>query len=78
MFFKSDGLSGRETHPTGFLRWASARNVHVSRMGAIMLTKITTAVTVISALTFGGMALAQDKPPPVSPSPVKRTVLGKV
>ncbi len=38
---------------------------------------ITTA-TIVSALAFSTMVLAQDKPPPVSPSPVKRTVLGKV
>jgi quercetin dioxygenase-like cupin family protein len=43
-----------------------------------MLTRITSAVTIISALAFGGMVFAQDKPPPVSPSPVKRTVIGKV
>src|SRR4029450_2596475 len=48
------------------------------KQGAPMLTRIITAVTIVSALTFGGMVLAQDKPPPVSPSPVKRTVLGKV
>ena len=46
--------------------------------GVPMLTRITAAVTIVSALAFGGMVLAQDKPPPVSPSPVKRTVLGKV
>jgi quercetin dioxygenase-like cupin family protein len=48
------------------------------RQGTPMLTRIITAVTIVSALAFGGMVLAQDKPPPVSPSPVKRTVLGKV
>jgi quercetin dioxygenase-like cupin family protein len=41
-----------------------------------MLTRIT-AVTIVSALAFSGMVLAQDKSP-VSPSPIKRTVLGKV
>jgi quercetin dioxygenase-like cupin family protein len=43
-----------------------------------MLTRTTAAVAIVSALAFGGMVLAQDKPPPVSPSPLKRTVLGKV
>ena len=31
-----------------------------------MLTRITAAVTIVSALAFGGMVLAQDKPLPVS------------
>jgi len=48
------------------------------KQGAPMLTRIIAAVTIVSALAFGGMVLAQDKPPPVSPSPIKRTVLGKV
>ena len=38
-----------------------------------MLTRITTAVTIVSALAVNGIVLAQDKSP-VSPSPVKRTV----
>lgn len=45
-----------------------------------MPTKRTSLIAIAAAAAFalGGVALAQDKPPPVSPSPVKRTIVGKV
>lgn len=38
--------------------------------------KVLTVLATVSALVLGGVALAQQNPP-VSPSPVKRTVIGK-
>jgi quercetin dioxygenase-like cupin family protein len=35
-------------------------------------------IATLAAFALGTAALAQDKPPPVSPSPVKRTIVGKV
>lgn len=43
-----------------------------------MQTTMKIAAIVIAAAIAAGSALAQDKPPPVSPSPVKRTIVGKV
>ena len=40
--------------------------------------KSIVAAVALSAFAVGAPALAQDKPPPVSPSPVKRTIVGKV
>jgi quercetin dioxygenase-like cupin family protein len=37
-----------------------------------------TIVAAVSAFAVAGAALAQDKPAPVSPPPVKRTIVGKV
>ena len=41
-----------------------------------MLRKFA-AVAALAAFAITAPALAQDKPPPVSPSPVKRTIVGK-
>ena len=35
-------------------------------------------IATLAAFALATAALAQDKPPPVSPSPVKRTIVGKV
>jgi len=42
-----------------------------------MLTKIKIAA-IAATLAVAGAALAQDKPPPVSPSPVKRNIIAKM
>jgi quercetin dioxygenase-like cupin family protein len=35
-------------------------------------------VATLAALAFGGIAIAQEVKAPVSPSPVKRTIIGKI
>jgi hypothetical protein len=42
------------------------------------MLKKTLIVATLAALELGGIAIAQEVKAPVSPSPVKRTVIGKI